>query len=176
VLGRNCDDGEMRMRTAMLRHVQTDPDYKALDEADLEACAFSGLHTVLLNKAARRLVILQVKSQKGNDFSLSEQDLLAAKALLRDGGIVAAYVAQVDPANPKRVLAWETVRNVWRNVKDEEPREGEHGPYWYLKANTFTVGGSRVPRDTWAPGTLMSMLRGVRPSHEREEEEEHMVD
>ena len=149
----------MKMRVANLRHAQTDPNYKALSDEDLEDAGFSGIHTVLFNVEKKRLAILQVKSQKGNDYSLNLTDTDAGKRMHRQGYAKAVYVAQVDPDHPDIILHWETLGNVLRNIGSVEPRDGKHGPYWYIKAKSFLVGGSSVKRETWAPGTLMGMLR-----------------
>jgi hypothetical protein len=146
------------MLKANLRNIQTDPNYKPLSAADLDAYGFSGIHTVLVHVGDGRMVICLVKSQKGNDFSLSEYDTDAGRQAHRDG-MRSVYVAQIDPDRPDRILAWETLKNVLRNIGDIQPRDGKHGPDWYIKAKTFLVGGSAAKRETWAPGTLMEMLR-----------------
>lgn len=148
---------------ADLRRILTDPNYKSLDAADLESYGFSGIHSVLVHVGDRRMVICLVKSQKGNDYSLSEYDTDAGAQAHRDG-MRAVYVAQIDPDRPDRILASETLKNVLRNIGTAQPRDGRHGPYWYIKAKSFLLGGSGVKRETWAPGTLMEMLReGSRP-------------
>jgi hypothetical protein len=146
------------MVKADLRRILTDQNYRPLDAADLEQYGFSGIHTVMVHVGERRMVICLVKSQKGNDYSLSEYDTDAGAQAHRDG-MRAVYVAQIDPDNPTRILAWETLKNVLRHIGDAQPRDGRHGPYWYIKAKSFLLGGSGVKRETWAPGTLMEMLR-----------------
>src|SRR5262245_40812948 len=107
--------------------------YPSIDKHDAEEFGFAP-HTVLFSEAQRCLVVLQWQSEKGPDFSLNQEALTEAWEWLEDGMCREAYIGQIDPENPNRLLAWETVENVRRNLEGVEPREGEYGPYWYIRS------------------------------------------
>jgi hypothetical protein len=82
--------------------------------------------------------------QQGKDWACSAtaaQDLLLAK---REGRIAQAYVALKNPDGS--IVAYDTLQNVWSNVKGTDPIDGKFGPYWWINVH-FEISESGNPTD-----------------------------
>src|SRR5262245_57521728 len=103
------------MLHAQLKRSLTDPEYKWLSETKCGDLQLSP-HVARFNKRTRTLIVYQVKSTKGPDYSCNADALDSLCELLDERLIRRGCLAQIDPDNSDRVLHVEDCRTVKRNL------------------------------------------------------------
>ena len=151
------------MQQADIRNCITDSGYVKLSKKEAREYGLSP-HTVWINRRARRAVIGLQKSKVGPDYSYNYQSNISALKLLnhRDEMFKEIYLGQIDPDNPDRFLAWETLKNVQRLLNGHPPRQGQYGDYYYLQTLSFKPSGG--PEEGEAEYGLIDSMRRSRRS------------
>ena len=123
------------MEKADLSGCLVDPLYRPLRSETLDRLNLKP-HHALYNNTHRRLVVL-LKQGNGGDYSANAA-MIKSLCDLQDK-IAQAYIVHVVD---NQVIAWETALNVARKINGLTPRDGEYGPYFWLKEHTFSVAGT----------------------------------
>ena len=130
----------------------TDPNYCPLRAETIDRLKLDP-HRALYHNTDRRLLVL-LKQSSGGDFSANADMIKSLCELQSADKIAVGYLVQIvnDEEGEPRVLASETAQNVAKKTNGIVPREGERGPYFWLKEFTFSV--ARSGSNSWADNEL----------------------
>lgn len=125
----------------------TDPQYRPVSISACQRNEFTPHHAMY--SAANNRLLIFLKKGAGPDYSISTAMLKSVQSLLTRKKVAQAYIVQRDG---NEIIAAEKAVNVARRINGMAPRQGEFGPYLWVKEHTFeVVGGSSAWPDEQLP-------------------------
>lgn len=118
----------------------TDPNWKALNQAQNEARGFSP-NRGFYNATERKAAIVIQRAARG-DFALSKAALDGLIAAETKADKVGQSFVILKERGDRGVVAFLAAREVRSNLGAVQPFEGDFGPFWWIDATFKLPGGS----------------------------------